>query len=174
MSNKKETWVSDENKRIIGKDTTEYHKDGSSTTTHQKAHSTFFGAEATKITGVTENKPDGTSEHHDGSKSSCFLTSACVAHAGLNDDCQELKVLRGFRDGYIAGLPQGSAVLQEYYDVAPALVDRIEQSADRNTTLSQVFVSVTKAVTLIEGGRYQEAFVLYQVMFADLKQRYLA
>ncbi len=65
MSDKKETWVTDENNKIIGKDTTEYHKEGSSTTTHQEAHSNLImPPSATKITGVTENSSDGTSKNY--------------------------------------------------------------------------------------------------------------
>jgi hypothetical protein len=63
--NKKETFVTDENGNIIGKDTTQYNTDGSSMTTHQKVvHDFGFIRRAADITGVTENKPDGTSEHH--------------------------------------------------------------------------------------------------------------
>ena len=43
MSNKKETLVTTgDNHHIIGKDTTEYHEDGSSTTTHQDASFNMF------------------------------------------------------------------------------------------------------------------------------------
>lgn len=61
----KESWITNEYGRIIGKDTTEYSDDGSSKTTHQKAHFTMIGgAQATTITGVTYNNSDGTSKHY--------------------------------------------------------------------------------------------------------------
>lgn len=174
MSDKKETIVSDATGRhIIGKDTTEYHEDGSSTTTHQDASFNMIdGVTATRITGVTENSPDGTSEHHEGSKGGCFLSTACVEHAGLADDCHELTMLRSFRDKYVANLARGPAMLAEYYEIAPALVQQIEQSTDRETVLASIFTTVSKAVALIERGSYSHAFTCYQTMFADLKKRY--
>lgn len=111
--------------------------------------------------------------HSESQKSGgCFLTTACVNHAGLTDDCYELATLRSFRDSYVAQLDNGRAVLAEYYDVAPALVRQIEQSADRDAVLSGIFTTVTKAVKLIEQKSFQEAFACYEAMFADLKQRY--
>ncbi|MFH1700378.1 MAG: hypothetical protein ABIE07_07290 [Candidatus Zixiibacteriota bacterium] len=62
---KKQSWVTDGHGKIIGKDTTEYKDDGSSKTLHQDAHFDIIGgAQATKITGETYNKPDGTSKHY--------------------------------------------------------------------------------------------------------------
>ncbi len=64
MSDKKSTWVTNDNGKIVGKDTTGYRKDGSSTTTHQKARSNLiFPASVSKITGVTKNSSGGTSKH---------------------------------------------------------------------------------------------------------------
>lgn len=48
---------------IVAKDTTEYHRDGSSDTIHQDAHLSFGSVRAGAITGVTHNKPDGTSTY---------------------------------------------------------------------------------------------------------------
>jgi len=61
-----ESWVTDADGRIIGKDTTEHHEDGSSTTTHQEAWTpgVLFEPRAGKITGVTENDADGTSKNY--------------------------------------------------------------------------------------------------------------
>jgi hypothetical protein len=105
-------------------------------------------------------------------KSGCFLTTACVEHAGLADDCRELTVLRSFRDNYVASLGNGSALLAEYYEVAPEIVRQIEQGTDRDTILADIFATVTKAVELIGRGNYSEAFACYEAMFAGLKKRY--
>ncbi len=65
MSDKHVSLVTDDNCHVIGQDTTVVRSDGSSTTTHQEAYRDFFGTHATDITGVTENKPDGTSSHRE-------------------------------------------------------------------------------------------------------------
>ncbi len=175
MRNKEESLVTTgDNHHIVGKDTTEYHDDGSSTTTHQEASfSMIDGVSAGRITGVTENNADGSSEHTESSKSGCFLTSACVDYAGLADDCRELTVLRFFRDNYVAKLANGLAILAEYYGTAPVLVKQIERSPDRNTTLAGIFTTVTKVAAMIEHGNYSEARACYEAMFVALKKRYL-
>jgi len=59
---KKETWVTDNKGRIVGKDTTEDTGGGSSKTTHQEVLHGPLGVRPTKITGVTYNQPDGKSK----------------------------------------------------------------------------------------------------------------
>ena len=64
--------------------------------------------------------------------SSCFLTTACVHYAGLPDDCEELTGMRNFRDAYLLSLPNGQAMYDEYYRLAPAIVEAIERSDERS------------------------------------------
>jgi hypothetical protein len=65
MSNKKESYRTDDTGKIIGKDTTTYNKDGSSDTDHQDVWggNTILPPQPGNITGTTHNNPDGTSEH---------------------------------------------------------------------------------------------------------------
>ncbi len=48
---------------IVGKDTVELHRDGSSDTIHQEAHLSFGSVRAGAITGVTHNTSDGKSTY---------------------------------------------------------------------------------------------------------------
>jgi len=50
-------------KEIVGKDITEYHRDGSSDTFHENADLVFGSVKAGAITGVTHNSPDGKSTY---------------------------------------------------------------------------------------------------------------
>jgi len=102
----------------------------------------------------------------------CFLTTACVEHAGLADDCHELTVLRSFRDSYVANLARGSEMLAEYYETAPAIVQQIWQDAGSDAVLAGIFATVKKAVELIEREKFSEAFACYEAMFANLKKQY--
>lgn len=110
----------------------------------------------------------------DDGPSLCFLTTACVEHAGLPDDCYELTVLRRFRDSYVANLPGGRSMLSEYYVVAPGIVRGIQRSDDREDVLRRTLATIRQAVEHIEAGRAFEAFTLYATMFTTLKQRYTA
>lgn len=58
----KESIVQD-GKTIVGVDITEYHRDGSSDTIHERAELFFGSVKAGSITGVTHNNPDGTSTY---------------------------------------------------------------------------------------------------------------
>lgn len=112
-------------------------------------------------TGETESKD-----------SKCFLTTACIRVAGLTDNCYELTTLRSFRDNFVAKMVRGPAVLAEYYEIAPVIVQKIKQDANRDIVLSDVFATVKKAVELIECGNHIEAFDHYEAMFVDLKRRF--
>jgi hypothetical protein len=86
-------------------------------------------------------------EQLDGDKSSdCFLTTACVEHAGLPDDCYELRTLRTFRDRYVSRLANGPALLAEYYTDAPRLVRAIQSSPDRGVLFGGIYAAVRRAV----------------------------
>lgn len=130
-----------------------------------------FSLRSDEMDKVNEAYEEG-HEHATSQKEGCFLTTACVEYAGLPDDCHELTVLRSFRNNYVARLAYGPVALAEYYKVAPSLVRQIEQSNERNAILAGIFSTVSRAVVMIERGNYQEAFICYEAMFADLKKRY--
>lgn len=102
--------------------------------------------------------------------SGCFLTTACVSHMGLPDDCHELTTLRAFRDEYVALLPDGTSILSEYYQTAPVIVSKIQAHPNRDIILSEIFGTVRSAVNLIEHGADEAAFIQYSDLFSKLKQ----
>ena len=81
-------------------------------------------------------KPDhksGSSRSGHGSSSGtdgCYLTSACVVAQHMPDDCEELQILRSFRDHYLANQPGGMEEIEQYYAIAPRIVASIHQRAD--------------------------------------------
>lgn len=103
----------------------------------------------------------------------CFLTTACTAARGLPDDCHELTTLRAFRDTYMRSLPNGPALIDEYYEVAPRIVAAIERRDDRRALLDALYNRVTEAVRLIEADRLADAFTLYADMVQALRARLL-
>jgi hypothetical protein len=102
----------------------------------------------------------------------CFLTTACVEHAGLPDNCTELQVLRSFRDNYITRLPGGSALIRTYYQTAPEIVRRMNQDPSRTNVLSSILKTVRTAVALIADGENEKALVAYGSMFNELRARF--
>lgn len=103
----------------------------------------------------------------------CFLTSACVFARGLADDCDELTTLREFRDSYIMNLPGGPELVQEYYEVAPGIVDRIREDKDAKRILDSLYEGlVTPSVTLIRNGEYKRALEHYRAWVARLMNEF--
>jgi len=115
--------------------------------------------------------------HHTDSQTSennggCFLTTACVDHFGLQDNCHELETLRRFRDQYVKELEEGEEVLCTYYNSAPKILVNIDRSGNTNLEMPVIFKGIQEAVALIESGNNHEAFTLYSKMFSRLNRRY--
>lgn len=102
----------------------------------------------------------------------CFLTTACVTHAGLPDDCHQLTILREFRDDYVMGLPNGPALVEEYYAVAPTIVQSIMQSPDKAAVLGRMFGTIQECVSQVESGCAHLAVTSYSQLFHRLCDRY--
>ena len=99
-----------------------------------------------------------------GDSGGCFLTSACVAYMKKSDDCKELTVLRAFRDGYLAKTEQGKALVDEYYAIAPAIVEKIDKSPSANEYYQDIYQTVLRCVDAIEKGDNETAVDLYKQM----------
>lgn len=104
----------------------------------------------------------------------CFLTTACVEARDLPDDCYELQTLRDFRDNYVRHLPHGEETIREYYEIAPRIITRINDTANPAEVFETMYERlVQKSIKLIEAGRKTEAFENYRLIVRELKQEYL-
>lgn len=104
--------------------------------------------------------------------SGCFLTTACVEHAGLSDDCTELQTMRKFRDGYIHFLPDGDSLVEEYYQIAPLMVQRIKSRSDADAAFERLLRTIRGVVELIQAGRNSEAMLICKKEFQMLRHKY--
>jgi len=103
----------------------------------------------------------------------CFLTTACVRAMGLPDDCQELTVLRRFRDEHLMKTFAGRAEVARYYRIAPQVVLAIRQAASPEAEGIAIYQSlVSPAVKSIEAGNFDEAFQHYRQTVLALAQRF--
>lgn len=116
---------------------------------------------------------DDDSSSSSSSSGGCFLTSACTAARGLPDDCHELTVLRNFRDNWLKHQPDGVMLIAHYYEVAPKIVEAIDQRENRLEIWDEVYMDVVlPCMELIQVQRYDEALTLYQNFTIDLEQKY--
>lgn len=109
------------------------------------------------------------SQSSESSGGGCFFTSACVSHAGLKDDCEELTVLRHFRDTYLSGLPEGMHMIQTYYREAPEILRAVYSSANGPKELERMYEEIQPIVADIKAGSFETAVVLYKNMFERLR-----
>lgn len=103
-------------------------------------------------------------------KSDCFLTSACVEYLGKPDDCEELTKLRSFRDGYLKAREGGKKLIEEYYQIAPLIVEKINQSNERDKHYAYIYETVQNCLTYIDEGKDEKALELYKAMVVCLKE----
>ena len=109
----------------------------------------------------------------EGSSGGCYLTSACVEAMGLPDDCEELTTLRKFRNEWLAEQPGGKETIQEYYQIAPEIVQAIEEKEDSKQVFQGIYDEmVCPCVKAIREGRQQDAWNLYEEMTRSLKEKY--
>lgn len=102
----------------------------------------------------------------------CFLTSACVKYQGKTDDCEELTVLRQFRDGYMRTIENGETLIKEYYESAPIIVEKINASAEKDSYYEFISKVVDKCVKLITVEDNESALNEYKFMVNKLKTEF--
>lgn len=113
-----------------------------------------------------KNTRPGSNENEHGG---CFLTTACVAARGLPDTCAELQMLRAFRDGVLAHMPDGQDEIAEYYRIAPGIVAAINQREDAGQIWDRIYEElVMPCVRMIHEGKDEEAYRLYKAYTLSL------
>ena len=106
-------------------------------------------------------------------KDDCFLTSACVEYMGLPDDCEELTALRSFRDGFLKNQLDGVQLIEEYYEIAPAILQKIKESGNKANYFNYIFGVITKCVGLLDEQKNEEVLSEYKNMVLTLKNKLL-
>lgn len=100
----------------------------------------------------------------------CFITTAICNEFGKPDDCYELTTLRKYRDEWLAKQTDGTALIREYYSVAPFLVKMIDRQPDHQKIyrfLNTKYLS--NCVSLVEKGLFEACKEAYIQMVEWLK-----
>ena len=107
------------------------------------------------------------------SGSGCYVTTACVDHIGLADDCEEMEILRHFRDLLVEQDEEFRDAVLEYYRKAPVIVQKINDSETKDEELEYLYVNlVQKCVKLLKEECYDEAKEHYINVFHELLDKY--
>lgn len=102
----------------------------------------------------------------------CFITTACVRHYNLTDNCYQLQTLRFFRDNYLKNQKRGYKLIQQYYSVAPTLVKLLNQHPDKENLFRKIFDQINTACVLIENLENAKAKKLYIKVVSNLLKHF--
>lgn len=102
----------------------------------------------------------------------CYLTTAMCQVLGKNDDCFELESMRKLRDDFMAKDSKHLHCIQEYYDSAPAIVERLETSNKKNEIAITMQNSYILPISeLFKHGKGDEAVQKYIDMVTYVKSQ---
>ncbi len=91
---------------------------------------------------------------------SCYLTTACMRHKleQFDDNCEELMVLRWFRDNYVS-----KEDIAHYYKTAPLVVEAINEKENNDELYNYIYDNVVMVcVNAIKTGDYEFAYNRYK------------
>lgn len=107
-------------------------------------------------------------------KSGCFISTACITAKNLPDDCAELTTLRVWRDKLADENAFLSSKVGEYYEYAPVIVEKIDESERSDEVYSYLYDElVLKTVQYLDEGRVDEAIENYLKIYESLKEKYI-
>lgn len=105
--------------------------------------------------------------------SGCFITTAVCLSLGKPDNCEELSVMRSFRDEWLRRQPDGEDLIADYYNTAPGIVERIDREPDRRNIYKAVYEDyILPCVKHAQAEDYAESKRIYISMVNTLKERY--
>ncbi|MGM9579734.1 MAG: CFI-box-CTERM domain-containing protein [Anaerovibrio sp.] len=105
--------------------------------------------------------------------SGCFITTAVCGTFNKPDDCYELTSFRNFRDNWLINQPDGASLVQEYYRIAPGIVERINALADAKNIYMSIWQEYLKpCLSCIENGNMQKCKEIYVDMVRNLQKKF--
>ena len=104
----------------------------------------------------------------------CYITTAVCESLGKGDDCYELNILRDYRDGYLSNTEEGRLLIEEYYNIAPTIVNRINKTDNSGEVYSSIFTNyLSPCINYIEQGNNRECQDCYTEMVRVLQNKYM-
>ena len=103
----------------------------------------------------------------------CYITTAVCCALNKGDNCYELQMFRKFRDEWLLKQRDGKTIIEEYYRIAPKIVNTIDKQADSLRIYKRIWdCYLKKCLTMIENGQNRECKNTYMTMVQNLKDRF--
>lgn len=104
----------------------------------------------------------------------CYITTAVCQSLGKGDDCYELNLLRTYRDEYLLPDAQRKLLVEQYYDIAPTIVKRIDKSSNPKEIYQSLWEKyIHPCIDLIEMQKPRECSEKYIEMVKTLQSKFL-
>ena len=104
----------------------------------------------------------------------CFITTAVCDSFDKADDCYELTTFRKFRDKWLVKQSDGKSLVDEYYNIAPKIVEKINSLSDSAEIYKNIWRDYLSAcLKFIESGDNQQCKKVYIRMVNALKEKFL-
>lgn len=104
----------------------------------------------------------------------CFITTAVCDSLGKPDDCYELQAFRAFRDSYLLGTEEGTRLVEQYYDLAPSIVNTINVLSEQDEIYMSLWQDYLKrCLEYINLGQEEACKQLYIDMVHTLTRTYV-
>ncbi|MFI3212095.1 MAG: CFI-box-CTERM domain-containing protein [Eubacteriales bacterium] len=104
----------------------------------------------------------------------CYVTTATCQALNLGEDCQELEVLKLYRDTYMISSSLGQDLVEKYYDIAPTIVKRINKEENPQEKYMCIWEKYLKpCLTYIEQEENEACKEKYISMVEDLYREYM-
>ena len=108
-----------------------------------------------------------------GSSGGCFLTTACVQHKQLTDDCDELETLRYLRDQFMKNDKACVELVKQYQVSGPAIVRAINNCENKGEIYDYMYDRmILPSVNLVKQESYSEAVEYYKTFVKALLKQY--
>lgn len=106
-------------------------------------------------------------------KGLCFITTAVCETMNKQDDCYELTAFRNFRDTYMLQSEEGKKLVEEYYQIAPAIVTFLNMESDHKEKYMDLWKEyLNDCLKDIEENRLKSCEKRYVRMVRRLKSQY--
>ena len=109
-------------------------------------------------------------QNHDRYTGKCYLTTACCEYYNKSDNCAELTALRAFRDNVLLKTEEGKKLVEEYYQTAPQIVDKLKEVDDKQN-YTFIYDTILQCIKEIENNEYDVAIKTYKQMVYALKDK---
>lgn len=94
-------------------------------------------------------------------KDDCFITTACVKFYGYPDNCNQLQILRFFRDSYLKQSSKGRRLVKSYYLIGPIIIQNLRRDKDAATVFKFILMNINKACLAIKAENKRLATEIY-------------